>query len=519
MTTAEAHVVDDAAAAGERSVPGAAMIAAATAAVLVIAFFPTIRGLIQIWAASSSFHHGFLVLPIAVWLCWRLGPAQTRAQIWPPAILAILAGLGLWLIGRAAVVNYVEQVAFVSIVIACVALIFGPAYLRRWAFPLLFLYFMVPVGDGFLPFLQNIAASSVASLLNVSGIHATIDGVMIATTTGRFQIAEACAGLNFLIAAMMLAAIFAHLAFNSARKIIFFTLFAGGFALAANILRAYLVILAASLSSGRISVVSDHVFLGWVFYGALIFLLIMVGARFADKTPRNDPPGEWTTPVSVGDAHSRGRLPSALAAALTLMLCGAVYQRLVIDNTPTSPAPSFLPLLNAPGWRALPPSTDWRAPLGHADRVVQAVYQSGSHLVEVNAAYFTHERRGAEIAGYDTRSYDGEDWRRVTSSSAPFFAFGKFRRLNVETLENTAGARLRTITLYWLGDKVFVSPVALKIREAGARLFGRQMPGGVIIIAEPANADHKDLRAIDAFLGDVEPFDAWLDRVDMRLPN
>lgn len=513
MTTAEAHAAD--AAGDPPRARGPAPMLAIAAAVLLAAFFPTVRGLFETWLSSSSFHHGLLVAPIALWLCLRLGPPQEAARTWPPAIMGVLGGLTLWLVGRAANVNLIEQLAFVSVLIASVALLLGPAYSRRWAFPLAFLYFMVPFGGGFAPFLQDVAAGGVIALLKASGVAASLDGVMIATVGGRFEIAEACAGLNFLIAAAMIAALFAHLAFSHARKVVVFVVFAAGFALAANILRAYLVILAATLSEGRIAIGSDHFLFGWVFYGALLFVLIMIGRRFADPVRKPVERGSWAAPEDRRE-HALRRMPAAVAVSLAFVLCGAAYGRFVIDRGAGAEAPSFLPLFSAPGWRALPPAEVWRAPLGHADRVVQALYQSGSLSVQLNAAYFTHDREGAEIAGYDTRSYDGHEWRRISRRREPFLAFGAMRALDVDTIENETGARLDTITLYWLEDAILADPAALKIRQARARLVGKQKRGGAIVIAASSLPPEGGIKAISVFLRDVEPLDLWLARIDAR---
>jgi len=275
------------------------------------------------------------------------------------------------------------------------------------------------------------------------------------------------------------------------------------------------VILAATLSEGRIAIGADHFLFGWVFYGALLFVLIMIGRRFADPAKGPIERGTWAAPEGRPERAHR-RIPAVVAASLALVLCGAAYGRFVIDRAPEAEAPSFLPLFNAPGWRALPPAEVWRAPLGHADRVVQALYQSGDLSVQINAAYFTHDRKGAEIAGYDTRSYDGHEWRRISRRKEPFLAFGAMRALDVDTIENETGARLDTITLYWLEDAILADPAALKIRQARARLLGRQKRGGAIVIAASSLPPEGGLKAIRVFLLDVEPLDAWLARIDAR---
>lgn len=483
---------------------------AAIAAAILLLFHVTPAGLVATWASSSSFHQGFVVAPISLWLiarsAARLGAPAEAPRLWTPALALLAGALFLWLMGRAASVNLVEEAAFVSLLIASALFVFGPYYGRRWAFALGFLFFMVPFGDAILPLLQEIAVAGVMALLKLGGVEASLDGVMITTESGRFEVAEACAGLNFLIAAVMTGALFAHLSFSSARKTAAFIAFAALFALAANILRAFLLVYIATKSEGRIAMGVDHLIFGWGFYCALLFVLVAIGRFFADP-----PEARSRTMPATARSYSINAVPAGAAALL--LLFAAIYGRLVVDRAPEGAAPSFLPLISAPGWRALPPTAEWRAPLSHADRLVQARYQSVLGAVDMNAAYFTHDREGAEIAGGDTRSYDGHDWRRIASRQTALAAFGETRLLRVDTIENTEGARLDTVTLYWLGEKVYADPVQFKMDQMRARLLGRQSRGGAVILASPSDG----VSAIKAFLDDAEPLMAWLARIDARL--
>ncbi|MEZ5929639.1 MAG: EpsI family protein [Parvularculaceae bacterium] len=520
-----------------------AIIAFAVAGILLcVCFAPTLRTMIGTWAASSSFHHGFFVAPVALWLILRIegvidrdnapasppeqarafrDPARMRAALsaqtiltprsWAPALLLIVGGLALWLAGRAASVNFVQEAAFVSMLIGCVALIFGPSYARRWAFPLAFLFFMVPFGDAIVPALQNFTAGGVIALLKASGIAATLDGVMLETPAGRFEVAEACAGLNFLIAAVIVGALFAHLSFTRLRKAAAFIAFSAAIALVANMLRVYIVVLIATLSEGRIAIAADHVVFGWFFYGALLFVLIFIGKMFAD------PAREIMAPIQAYAPSGASSWP--VAAGLALILIAAGYGKFVVDRAPDVRAPSFLPLVSASGWRATPPAFDWRAPLSHADRVVQASYQSTVGVVDMNVAYFNYDREGAEIAGHDTRSYDGADWRRISVRKLGFSAFGTPRELEVETIANNSGVSLEAVTLYWLDDEIFADPVSMKLSQTRLRLLGERPRGGVFILAAPAANSLDGARATQSLLSDIEPLSAWLARIDARIES
>jgi hypothetical protein len=85
-----------------------------------------------------------------------------------------------------------------------------------------FLIFMIPFGESLVPALQSASATSVAFLLNATGFQTTLDGLILTTAAGRFEMAESCAGLRFLLAAAMIASLAAHLAFAGLpRKLLF----------------------------------------------------------------------------------------------------------------------------------------------------------------------------------------------------------------------------------------------------------------------------------------------------------
>ncbi len=176
-------------------------------AVCVLALHPTALSMAQTWLSSSSYHHGVAVAPLALLMILsrpRIDPATG-----PLSLVAIAGAAALWLAGRAAGVALVEQFAFVTLLIAGAWAMFGSGAAKLWALPLLFLYFMVPFGEVLIPFLQALTANAVTGLLNLFGVSAVIDGTLIRTDAGLFEIAEACAGLNFLLAALMVACVYA----------------------------------------------------------------------------------------------------------------------------------------------------------------------------------------------------------------------------------------------------------------------------------------------------------------------
>lgn len=482
----------------------ASILAAALAALAVAALFPTVKTLVATWFDTAAYYHGIFVAPVAILLARRLGGPDAAPQLWPPALAGAALALLAWLAGRAANVNLVEQAAFVSLLIAIVAFAFGPHHAARWKFPLAFLFFMVPFGGALLPVLQTIAAHGALALLKLTGVPSALDGTILTVGKYRFGIAEACAGLNFLIAAVIVAALFAHFAFARWRKAAVFIAAAAIAAIAANAFRAYIIVLAASLSDGRIAMGLDHVVIGWALYCALLFALVTIGRRFAD----------WPVDTSARPAARRSEpyraAPAFVAASLLLLAGAAAWDRAVINSAPAHAAPAQLAWLSAGGWRALPAADGWTASLDHADRKSAALYQSGDFLVLTNAGWFTHDRPGAEIAGYDTRTFDNDAWKRMASEPRRFRAFGAERTLAVDTIENGARTRLSAVTVYWYDGAVFADAAAVKLAVAKNRFLGRQRPGGALVLAAPES--HGGSAALQAFFLSAEPLEQWIAR-------
>ena len=187
-----------------------------------------------------------------------------------------------WLAGRYLDAQLIEHFAIVSLAVSGAAFVFGKDLARKWRFPLLFLFFMVPFGEILSPTLRTMTAFASSSLLNLAGLNASLNELIITTSGGRFHIADACSGLRFLLAATIVASIFSYYTFSNWRKAAMFFAVAVVIALVSNILRVTIVIAMATMSSDMSSVVEDHMLLGWVFYAASLTILIMLGLKLSD---------------------------------------------------------------------------------------------------------------------------------------------------------------------------------------------------------------------------------------------
>jgi hypothetical protein len=97
----------------------APMLAAGVAVLGILAlYWPTAASIIAIWIRSETFTHGFVIVPICLWLAWRRRDAPSprrRPPSWP-ALGAVLAAGALWFLASVGDVVSARQFALVFIV-------------------------------------------------------------------------------------------------------------------------------------------------------------------------------------------------------------------------------------------------------------------------------------------------------------------------------------------------------------------------------------------------------------------
>jgi exosortase len=150
----------------------ALVLLGATLAWILAWYWDTATAMAGIWARSETFAHGFIVAPISLWLIWRMR-ATLRMLAPRPSWVAVpalaLAGFA-WLVGDVGAVNAVSQGSFVTLVVLAVPAILGIEVARAMMFPLLFLFFCVPLGEFLLPVLMERTADFTVLAVRASGV-------------------------------------------------------------------------------------------------------------------------------------------------------------------------------------------------------------------------------------------------------------------------------------------------------------------------------------------------------------
>ena len=255
--------------------------------VLAALFFAEIQAALGIWYSSTAYHHCWLVLPIALWLAW-VRRERLTGQVARPAPIAILPALAAgaaWLLAAWLGLMEGRQLAALGLVYAWFLGVFGIRLTRDFAVPLAYLVFLVPFGAFLVPLLQHLTAWMIVVGLSLLEIPHFADALIIEIPAGVFWVAEACAGLRFLIASVAFGALYAAVVFRSPGRRVTVLVLSLIIPVLANGLRALGIVLLGHHLGSAEAAAADHLIYGWIFFSVVILLLIVAGLPFREDGP------------------------------------------------------------------------------------------------------------------------------------------------------------------------------------------------------------------------------------------
>jgi exosortase A len=441
-----------------------AALGAMSLAILTI-FHRDAIGMADIWWNSAPFTHCLLMVPMIGWLvAQRVPQLRTLTPVyWWPALIWLAGGGFTWLVGEAAGVGLFRQLGLILMLQGAVGAALGEKLVRGLLFPLGYALLLVPFGEELVPLLQTFTAKISIVLLHLVGLEAQIEGVFITTRAGFFEVAEECSGVNFLIAMLAYSVFAAHLCFRSWTRRIVFIAAALATTILANAVRAWATMVAAEIWGIERAGGIDHVIYGWVFFGLVILLVMLVAKRWFDR-PAND------AAVDVsglqGTPRFAGRAKAVFPAALVIPLLFMAWATL-IGGRSAALAPTMAVTTPA-GWTALRETSPlWLPRFDGADQyLTRDFFNAKGHLVTVAIGGYERQAEGREVAAYGQGAID-PDSRWAWSASLPSIDGGKTERLL------HPGPWLRDAATWYVVDgKATGSPRGAKLAGLKARLLG-----------------------------------------------
>ena len=474
------------------------MALAAAATGILLLFHTDIVRMVGVWWSASTYSHCILIAPIIAWLIWQrrseLG-ALTPTGWWPGLAVVVAGGMG-WLMGDAGSVAFARQLGVVLMLQGAVITIFGPTVVRGMLFPLCYALFLVPFGESLEAPLQQVTVGIVMPLLDLVGIPATANGVMIHAGRYYFEVAEACSGTKFVIAMLAFGVLVCNLCFTSWRRRAIFMTAALIIPILANGVRAFATIWVADMTSVQTATGFDHIVYGWVFFALVMAGILALGWRWFDRAadaPAFDPDA-LRRPIS----HALG----AVVAGLFVIAIAAAFPAwsAVIDGRATAlPARGTLPTI--PGWHRVPLSdrAPWMPYYPTADRYLFGRYTDGIDTVDLGIAAYASQHGDKEVVGYGIGVLRQDDrWLRV--ASLPDLAGG-------DAMQIAAPGPVERIVVTWyrIGKTITADGKQVKIETMKARLLGGDQRAVAIHVSAEIKGAHDARTAIVRFLTAAGP--------------
>lgn len=245
-------------------------------------FYDVIAKLVQDWATDDNYSHGFLIVPISLYLAWERRDRLLRAPLAPSSLglIVLVGGIALLVAGVLGAELFVTRIALLAVLAGGILYIFGWIHLRLLAFPLALLLLMIPIpaiifNQVAFP-LQLLASRFAAGVLSLWGIPVLREGnvIMLAHTT--LEVAEACSGIRSLMSLVTLGILLGY--FTESRSWVRWVLGLVTIptAILANGLRVAGTGILAHYWGAEVAEGFFHTFSGWLIFGFAFGMVLLI---------------------------------------------------------------------------------------------------------------------------------------------------------------------------------------------------------------------------------------------------
>lgn len=472
------------------------------AALYVPTYVDLARGL---WR-DEAYAHGPIVLAVFAWLVWRrraalAGEMSERSPV--AGSLAIAFGLALYLLGRTQSLAVFEVASHLPVIAGAVLLLRGTEGLRRLAFPIFFLVFLVPLPGFVLDVvavpLKDLVSGAVEWLLASLGYPVEREGVVLWVGDYQMLVADACSGLNSLYSLFALGLLHAHVTRRKghfAARTALLLLAIVPIAVAANIVRVLVLVLVTYHFGEEAAKGMLHDFAGMLVFVVAFGLLLAFDSFVRRLLERED--GERRREVDFGSGNYPrltmrnpvgARRVAMYALAAGLAMAGTAAATPALKPRPDAgPAPDFEAIVPAAfgDWRIDPdvvqvaPAPDVQANLDRLYRqIVSRTYVNGQGERMMLTIAHGGDQSDALKAHRQEACYAAQGFEIRSLGHGELSAAG--RTIPVTRMHAVRGDRSEPVT-YWftMGDRVVLGRAERLRVQVENGLAGR-IPDGLLV--------------------------------------
>ena len=442
---------------------------------VTLIYWPTFRDLLRIGTSDGELTHRIFAVPIFLVTVWslRVELATLPIRAFWPGLLCVAAAGFLWLVGQLSFIRLFTDTAVILLVPLVVLTVLGYRWLWASSFPLFYLLFAVPVRGPFVDLQVAMTAKFTHVSLIASGFQVHREGPYFELPSGKWSIAEACSGVEYLSACIMFVVLFAWTMYNSTRKRLLFI--AGGIlvGIGGNWLRAYLTIAIAHLSDNRF-LRHGHGTFGWILFAVMLFMYCWIGWYFRDR--------EAAARMSAIPAPKVGKLTSLstafpfMAAPVVVLLTLAIWP--VIGswyvNIDANRSVEVRTISPQAGWLAVEKSpTDWTPALVNPTVERVQYFEKNGRLVGVYIGIYAGQTWRSKLVTSSNNLIAPESARWSLVEQGTRVATYLEKQLQVKTGVILGGSRIMARQWYWIYGVSTSNDIQAKMEQLRARVDGR----------------------------------------------
>jgi exosortase A len=445
----------------------------------VLVFWQGIITALDIWIISDIFNHCLFVLPGVAYLIY-LKRSELDLRVLKPnyfVMFLCLGSLTLYAIGLAGDVQLFMHVATFTFLPLSLWAFIGNQLAYKIIFPLSFILFCIPIGEELIPTMQEVTADLSMVMLIWSGIPVYRSGLYIEIPQGQFLVAEACSGISFFIASIVIGSLYAYLNMQSAKRRIIFMCISILFPIIANAIRVFGIIMTGYLTDMEHAVGADHLIYGWVFFSLVIVCLLGIGELVREKQFTAKDSQNETTP-STG-LSVRACYQSSISI-ISLMLMFLVWFNSINAQLNISRTDNNLSVLLSSEQQLSVAnySSTWKPEFNNPYQEFQLLKDLNGDLVDVYVVWYP--RGHGELISSLNRIYTEKAW---TLKAKNKFQLDDGQTMDLHTIVNPRAKRLLS---YWyvIDGKVFTDKRMGKLYEIYKILMGSYTGSGLVAISQ-----------------------------------
>ena len=499
------------------------MAAVALPAALVFSYRDVIERLVHQWKSSEDYSHGFLILPIALYLVW-----MKRAELRNTAlgtdwrgISLVMAAVGIYVIGELGADVNLPRVSLLVLIIGLVWLLCGWRVVKVLRFPLGFLFLMLPL-PGYVhkqvtfP-LQLLSSKWAVEILQRIGMSVYREGNIIDIIGMRMQVVEACNGLRYILPLLTLVVLIAVLGHKSIWKRTLLILSAVPLAILGNILRIAGTGVVAEHWGREAAEGFLHDFSGWLVFmiSLCVFIILSTLLRRIPEASREEP----HKPSAQAPAPTDGRFGAGgvtWVAALTALVIVSAVPPVVAHLGQVPPVKLKKPLAEFPlrlnGWLGSLTTMDaemWEK-VGGQEYVLINYRKPEALPVNFYVAYYEFQKKAGDFIHSPRLCLPGSGWFIDSNTERTIWDSpgSDGTRLQTEPLRlneliiSKDGVSQLAYFWYQGRGRNFTSEYAAKFYMVWDGLFRRRTDGALVRLVMPLRKDSEageERRVLDEF--------------------